>query len=44
MKYGCKRCGSKHITVNGLFYKCVKCGYIDDSHFEMIMERSKVLK
>ena len=34
----CPKCGSKKVEVNGLYYKCLDCGQLDDSTFDMIME------
>lgn len=36
----CKKCKSSNLEVNGIFYKCLDCGDIDDSDFEMIMKRT----
>lgn len=36
----CPKCGSTDVEVNGLYYKCNSCGYLDDSTLEMIMEGS----
>jgi len=32
----CQKCGSKNLTVNGIFYVCQDCGNTDDSTFSMI--------
>lgn len=34
----CPKCGSENVEVNGLYYKCLHCGQLDDSTFSMIME------
>lgn len=39
MKGNCKKCGSEDLDVNGLYYICNKCKYLDDSTFDMIMSR-----
>ena len=33
----CPKCGEEGIEINGLYYKCHKCGALDDSTFDMIM-------
>ena len=42
MKEGkCGKCGSEDLEVNGLYYVCNKCKYLDDSTFSMIMSRAE---
>lgn len=33
----CPNCESDDLEINGLYYKCRKCGHLDDSTFEMLM-------
>lgn len=33
----CPKCGAEGIEINGLYWKCAKCGALDDSTFDMIM-------
>jgi hypothetical protein len=42
MGMSCGRCGSTNLNVNGLFYTCKNCGFIDDSTFEMIMQDAEL--
>jgi len=32
----CPKCESENVDVNGIFYRCLDCGQIDDSTFKMI--------
>jgi hypothetical protein len=34
----CHNCQSMNVDVNGIFFKCNDCEFVDDSTFDMIFE------
>lgn len=42
----CPKCNSelKDADINGLYFVCSSCGFLDDSTFDMIMEHAEKVK
>jgi formate dehydrogenase maturation protein FdhE len=40
----CPKCKSKNVDVNGIFYRCLNCGHIDDTTFNMLNEENGFIK